>query len=109
MTIMVIDKASVGEFNTLVFTYTNDRGDMRSTMTMSIECSYFANGVWEDSNDSLFEEPELKEVINSHMHNWTPDILSAYKTNYITNHPEINSVPVNAITDEIITTVLNSL
>lgn len=71
---------SHGEFKILKFTVNRYVDEFLSTeVTYEIAPSMRDGGSWIRTNDSIVEEPELKEIINNHMHNWPDDLISEYE------------------------------
>lgn len=108
--ITILSTEYSGPHNTLNFTYSKVDERSSSIITMSIECSYFTNGVWVDTTSDIFDEPELKDVVNNHLTNWTSDIITAYKNQYTIDHQaEMNNVSVSTVSNEVIASILNTL
>lgn len=68
------------EFKILKFSVDTTIDDtVSNTLVYEIPPSLKTNGVWEATNESIFEEPELKAIINAHMHHWPDDLRQEYE------------------------------
>jgi hypothetical protein len=98
-----------GEFKILKFTVNRQVDEFLATeVTYEIPPSLKTAGLWVPTDDSIFEEQELKDLINNHLQQWPEDLRLAYEANQ--DAKELKSVvQQNVLSNEEIDAILREL